>query len=289
MNTKLSLSIFAGILASSLGLSSAAQAAGFYFQTNYSTNPSLSGDNRWRGDIMLDSVTFDDQTFSNFSLVNNVNILYNDAFTGGNTGAASADMGRLATIGLSQEDLTNDGAVAALGNQNLGSIIDGEDRGTVSMDLFFETAVNNLLLWERGRNSGMSIQAIDKQGNLLGNLLNLDARQWADAGFRMGTMEIGNSVQNVGSIGISLEDLGLSSLIHGVRVVAKGNSFFNNNVSLDDLGLLESTGKNAAFYNGPDFKVVGLKTSVPEPTMVIGLGAVAFGVLTTRRKRANNA
>lgn len=261
MKTKFTLSILLGLVAGSLGFASSAQA--FSFTTNYTY--ALDGKDAPRGDIWLDSVEFKGKIVDNFSFVNKADILYNPEYTGGNSGAASSDMGRLATVGTSVEDPTNEDVVTSLGNNNLGSIIDGEDRGKFSMDLFFEKGVNNLFFWERGMNSAMDVQAVDADGNLIGNLLNINARNWDNAGFRLNTMEIGNNVQKVGSRGVSLADLGVdSSLISRIRVSAEGNSF----------------------YNGPDFKVVG--AAVPEPGMVMGLGALGVGLLaSSRRKKAD--
>lgn len=261
MNTKLGLSICLGIIAGSMGMATSAQA--FSFTTNYTAE--LSGDDAAKGNIWLNSVTFGETTVSNFGLVNRVDNFKNDVWTTGNTGAASADRGDLAD-GLVQERLTPEGAVMALGNTNLNNIIDGEDRGAFEMDVWFDKAVDNLFFWERGRNSKMQIQAFDIAGNR-GNLLTIDSSKWNDAGFGIDTMEI-RGTQKVGSLGVSLADLGLSSAIAKVRVSAEGTSFFN----------------------GPDWKVVGSAASVPEPGMVMGLGAIASGLLVSnRRKKAQKA
>ncbi len=261
MNAKLSLSICVGIMAGSMGFASSAQA--FSFTTNYTAD--LLGPDAPKGNIWLNSVTYGDTTVSNFGLVNRANILENDLWTGGNSGAASADRGDSA-YGLVQELLTDQGAAMALGNTNLNNIIDGEDSGTFSMNVWFDKAVDNLFFWERGRNSKMEIQAVDKLGKSIGNLLTIDSSKWNYAGFDIDTMEIGGA-QKVGSLGVSLADLGLSSAIAGVRVSANGASF-----------------------NGPDWKVVGSAASVPEPGMVMGLGAIASGLLvSSRRKKAQKA
>lgn len=262
MNAKLSLSICVGLMAGSMGLATSAQA--FSFSTNYTAE--LLGSKASKGNIRLNSVTFGGTTVSNFGLVNRANILYNDLWTGGNTGAGSADRGDLAN-GLSLELLTDPGAVMALGNTNLNNIIDVEDRGAFSMNVWFDKAVDNLFFWERGRNSAMKIQAIDKLGNSIGNLLTIDSRNWNDAGFGIDTVEI-SGTQRVGSRGVSLADLGLSSAIAGVRVSGEGTSLFN----------------------GPDWKVVGSAAAVPEPGMVMGLGAIASGLLvSSRRKKVQKA
>ncbi|MCT7960306.1 PEP-CTERM sorting domain-containing protein [Laspinema sp. D1] len=260
MHTKFGLSICLGIIAGSMGLATSAQA--FSFTTNFTEH--LTENKAVKGNIWLNSVEFGGTTVSNFGLVNRVNILHNDRWTGGNTGAASADRGDLAS-GLVQELLTNPGAVTALGNTNLNNIIDGEDNGSFSMNVWFNQRVDNLFFWERGLNSKMNIQGIDKFGNSMGNLLTINSGNWNDAGFAIDTKEIG-AAQRVGSLGVSLADLGLSSAIAGVRVSAQG-----------------------ALFNGPDWKVVG-SASVPEPGTVFGLGAIASGLLvSSRRKKAQKA
>lgn len=245
-------------------------AEAFSFTTNYSLDSNLSGDDQWRGDILLDSVEYGGNTYSDFAFVNNVNILHNDQWTGGNTGAASADMGRYATIGRIEEDLSNEGAVEALGNNNLSSIIDGEDRGAFSMNIFFDKGFQDVLVWERGINSAMDIQAINADGDLIGNLFHISKSGWTDAGFRMGTTEIGNNIQRVGSRGISLADFGLTDIydsIVGLRVSAEGTST----------------------YNGPDWKIVGVanpSTSTPEPFSIMGVAIALGGAGLMKRRTA---
>jgi hypothetical protein len=248
----------AGLIASSVLAFSNAPAQAFSFTTNF------SGNNPKRN-ILLDSVKLTDgSVINNFALVNRANIISNDLWTGGNTGAASADMGDQATIGTKQERLDNNGAVAALGNLNLNSIIDTEDSGRSVIDVFFSSAVDNLFFWERGMNSKLDIQALDAKGRVIGNLLTSYSGKWQYAGYGIDTKEI-SETQRVGSLGISLADLGVANPIFGVRVASRG-----------------------AAYNGPDWKVAGSATSVPEPATLAGLGLVAGAIATSRRRRASN-
>lgn len=242
------------------------RAAAFSFTTHYTLDPMLSGNDAWRGDIWLDAVTYGGQTFNQFSLVNGANIVHNDQWTGGNTGAASADTGAFSTTGVIVEDPTADDIVTNLGNLNLSNIIDGEDRGSYTLDLMFDRAARDVLVWERGMNSSLTVQALGQNGSLLGNYFTITQALWENAGFRLGTTEIGNNIQNVGSWGISAADFGLGSeLIYGVRVIAEGT----------------------ALYNGPDFKLVGT-AAVPEPSLIFGFGALALMGLASRR-RGNEA
>jgi hypothetical protein len=240
---------------------SSSPAQAFSFQTNYTA--ALSGSDAAKGDIFLNSVTLANGTvISDFSLVTSANILSNDIYTGGNSGAASADIGDKATTGIRQEALTNEGAKTVMNNLNLNNIIDTEDKGNFILDLNFAKAVDNIFIWERGMNSRLDVQALDANGQLIGNKLALsNSKNWDYAGFKIDTQEIG-SAQKVGSIGISLADLGLTSgYVSALRVSSK------------------------SAYNGPDFKVIGSVADVPEPSSLLGLGAIVAGAIATRRRQ----
>lgn len=258
-----------GLAATSALVLASSPAQAFTFQSNFTE--ALSGNDAPKGDILLNSITLEDgSVLDDFTMVTSANILSNDIYTGGNSGAASADIGDLATTGVRQEALTNEGAKAVLNNLNLNNIIDTEDSGSFILDLNFEKAVDNIFLWERGMNSRLDVQALDANGNLIGTQLQLsNSRDWTDAGFKIDTKEIGKA-QKVGSIGISLEDLGLSTgTISALRVSSEGRA-----------------------YNGPDFKVLGSVADtqdVPEPSALLGLGAVVAGVFATRRRQSAKA
>ncbi|WP_044170222.1 exosortase-dependent surface protein XDP2 [Kamptonema formosum] len=247
-----------GLIASSvLAVSSSAQA--FDFKTNYQA--ALPNPDTWKGDILLQSVEIGNTAITDFAVVSGANIVWNDLWTGGDTGAASADRGDLATVGLSQEKLDNNGVVAALGNLYLSSIIDTEDSGKSTIDLSFNKAVDKLFFWERGKNSQLDIQALDAGGNLIGNLFSLgNSSSWQNAGYKLDTLEI-NGAQDVGSKGVTLADLGVSGPISGLRVITKSS------------------------YQGPDWKVVGSAASVPEPATLAGLGLVAGSLAASRRRK----
>ncbi|MBW4486274.1 MAG: PEP-CTERM sorting domain-containing protein [Trichocoleus desertorum ATA4-8-CV12] len=255
MNFRKSL-VAAAVTASTVTIAaSSAPAQAFSFTTQFTGTPPTK-------DIILTSVKFNGQKVTDFSLVSRAQILQNDPYTRGNSGAASSDIGDKAS-GTKQESATNDSIVASLGNLNLNNIIDTEDKGSFKINLFFEKAVDTLFLWERGMNSKLGLQAINSAGTLIGNFLEVDSSTFVNASYSIDTKEIGEA-QNVGSLGLNLSDLGVgTSAIAGVQLVSKSS------------------------YNGPDFKIVG--ATVPEPSTMAGLGLAAGAFLTTRRRKAGRA
>jgi hypothetical protein len=236
----------------------ATSAQAFTFTTNYSTTDTTT----WTHDISLDSVEIGDKTYDDFSLVKDVEVLQNDLWTGGNTGAASSERGDKAS-GNAVEAATESDLAASLGNLNLSNIVDTEDSGSFTMNLLFGKSVNSFMFLERGMNSKLRVQALDGNGNLIGNSIKLDSSTWQEAGYSLDTTEIVGA-QKVGSLGINLADLGLDksiTSISGLQLISKSS------------------------YNGPDFKVVGV--SVPEPTTILGLGLVGAALAMSRRKKAH--
>jgi hypothetical protein len=242
-------------------MASGSPAQAFSFSTNFSGTTDSGGNLDPTRNIMLNSVTLSDgRTISNFALVQSANIISNDTWTGGDTGAASSDRGDNAS-GIQQEAATNSSIVASLGNLNLNNIIDVEDTGSFKINLSFGQAVSSLFFWERGMNSDLTIQALDQAGNLIGNLFRIDRNTWQNAGFAIDTTEI-SGAQQVGSRGISVGDLGLTGPIFGIQVSAD------------------------ASHNGPDFKVMGSAEAVPEPTTMAGLALAGAGLAAARRRRS---
>ncbi|BAY97477.1 hypothetical protein NIES37_14190 [Tolypothrix tenuis PCC 7101] len=258
-----------------LSLSPSVKAA--TFQSNFTT--ALTGADASKGDILLNSITQNGITFSNFNFVTSASILENDAYTGGNTGAASTDKGDKANSPfLTQEDLkagnASDGAKVAafLGNNNLNNIIDTEDTGKFKINLKFgsnisqdNTGLDNLFFWERGKNSKLKIQALDANNTVIGTAITLDSATFGDAGFQIDTMEIGGN-QQVGSWGVKLQQLGVTSL-SGIQLTAE------------------------ASFNGPDFKLLARSSQispekVPEPSTTASLGLLAVIAAQTLRKKA---
>ena len=236
-------------------------AFGFEFETDFFENAAP------KGDILLKSVTIGDEIIKDFSFVIGAEIDYNDAFEGGNTGAASADKGDEATTGVAQENLAEaDAAVVVenLGNNNLNNIIDTEDSGAFTIDLDFGKALDNLLIWERGMNSDLGIVALDAAGNEISEQLVITSDMWFDAGYAIDTTEI-NGAQQVGSLGINIaEDLGIDSgAVQSIRFFSESG------------------------FNGPDWKFVGTDVErVPEPAFILGFTLVGGALAWQKRAKA---
>ncbi|MFH7025709.1 MAG: exosortase-dependent surface protein XDP2 [Heteroscytonema crispum UTEX LB 1556] len=281
------------VLGTVLAISNSAQAASF--STNVTADNYLK-DSKGNpiadpeSNIWLKSITQNGKTFSDFSLVNKAEIKSNTPISdlkvgdtsnpeapgrNNSSGAASTDKGDKATSPISVSGINNPTGTeiaAFLGNKNLNNIIETEDTGSFAINLFFDSVikadnlgVDNLLFWERGwnettkGNSDLGIRAIDDAGKLIGNFLKLDRKDQTFAGYSIDTMEIDNT-QKVGSWGVNLEQLGVTSLV-GIQVTTNSS------------------------YNGPDFKVMA-RQSVPEPGTLLGLGVVT-GLAFLRRRQSN--
>ncbi|MDA0673074.1 MAG: PEP-CTERM sorting domain-containing protein [Cyanobacteria bacterium] len=245
--TAMALGTVAGCL-----MVTAEQASAFTFETNWSGTPP-------KGDIHLDSVKIGNAIVSDFALVSGVNIISNTAHTGGNTGAASSDLGDDATVGVKLENATNASVKQSLGNRYLSSIIDTED-GNVGfeIELTFDKGFNKLLFWERGINSSLGVTI-----NGTTRILTKNDFALGETDFRLDTTEIG-SAQKVGSYGLNLSDFGVDGKYSGpVTIFSQGG------------------------FKGPDFKVVG--ASVPEPATVLGLTAVAGALVASRRRKSTKS
>lgn len=253
----ISISLLVGAVVSG---ADSAKAANFTSNISYTDTKS---------DITLNSITQNGKTFNNFSLVNRAIINYNTPRTNDpNSGAASTDRGdNVFTPQIPEETPDNVAIAAFLGTNNLNNIIDTEDVGAFNIDVFFDNEIrqdgsglDSLFFWERGMNSRLGIQALDASGNVIGNYKTISETRNNYAGFQIDTSEIW-SAQNVGSWGVSLDTLGVTKL-SGLRLTA------------------DST------FNGPDFKVIARSSAkVPEPTTILGLGAVAGMALLSRRQK----
>lgn len=220
----------------------------FSFSTDWTGAPP-------KGDIVLNSVTAGSDVYDDFLLVNSADIVYNDTWTGGNTGAASSDLGDNATVGTKLEVATDESIASSLGNLNLNSIVDTEDKGNFTIDISFSKAVNRLFFWERGMNSKLKVQALGASDTVLAEYLLDSANGFNYAGFDIDTTEIGGK-QKVGALGLFLDG-----------------------TSAKKFRLISETS-----YNGPDFKVTAA-APVPEPATMAGTALAASAMFASWRKK----
>ncbi|BAY35900.1 hypothetical protein NIES2111_02180 [Nostoc sp. NIES-2111] len=257
-------------LSAVVGVSSTAQAA--IFTTNFTPD---SPDPK--EDIFLQFVTQNGRDSISFNFVESVNIISNTGLTIGGT---STDRGDNASNppggGDPAQFPSNEQLAAYLGNNNLNNIADTEDDGEFVIDLTFEDVIaadpegtnDSLFFWERGFNSDITVQALDAEGNTIGNAFTITRALFAlsPAGYSIDTTEIGGA-QEVGSYGVSFDDLDLAS-----------------DVTFSKIRLTALQG-----FNGPDIKVVAANFTappedIPEPATIIGLGSVAALALVRRRQ-----
>lgn len=253
-----------GALVSSFGTGNAF-AVGFDFETTYFQNDAPTGD------ILLKSVQIGDEIIEEFAFVVDAEITYNDSVEEdtSNSGAASADKGDNATGGVVQNNLSEseedaEAVVANLSTNNLNHIIDTEDDGAFTIDLKFGSAIDNLLIWERGKNSDLGIVALDAAGNEIGEKLTITRNLWNDAGYSIDTTEI-DEAQEVGSLGINIfSDLGIESgAVESIRFFSESG------------------------FNGPDWKFVGTDAArVPEPAFVLGFTIIGGALAWQKRAKA---
>jgi hypothetical protein len=246
-----------GLIGTAMAIVPQAKANAFTGFNNFSTT--VSGTNPQQ-DITLQSVTLGNgYTIGNFEVVTGANIVDNMVTRPrpGHHGPASSDHGDLVTSSCARaENPSNADIVSSLGNLNMNCIVDTEDdMGTSTIDVFFNPAkaLNTFFFYERGMNSDIEVQGIDMNDQLIGSPFKILRNAWRSAGYRINTTEIDNT-QRVGSYGLSS-----AAQLKGLRIMSQ-------------IG-----------FNGPDFKVVA--TRVPEPTTMLGLGAVSGAAVLLRRRK----
>lgn len=170
-------------------------------------------------------------------------------------------LGELSTTGTLSEVFGSFG-----GYKNMSRLIDGEDTGAWTLDLFFapgqtlsadaDSSTTELAFLERGRNSDMNIYGIRADRSTTGPVF-LSRSNFSSVGWTLDTLEI-DGAQDVGGVGVSL-DSSWTNLI-GVRVEA------------------------TADFNGPDLIAVGSARTTPTPGAT-ALLAIAGLVLRSSRRR----
>ena len=159
------------------------------------------------------------------------------------------------------------------GSNNLSWIMDGEDSGVWSLDLYFgadqfivddgNASTIELAILERGGNSDLGVRAIYESGNNLAysSGIVLSRNQGASAGFSIQTLEIADP-QAVKGWGVSLNELGqVGGNIVGYNFYSQSN------------------------FNGPDILGVTSVQAVPEPASMIALATGIAGLLARRKAK----
>jgi hypothetical protein len=151
------------------------------------------------------------------------------------------------------------------GYKNMSWIIDGEDAGSYTLDLFYDAgsylnadaddSTMEISVLERGGNSDFKVYGIYADGSLTSGIF-VNRNQTARVGWTLNTLEIG-SAQQVHGVGISFDD-SWDGLV-GVRI------------------------QTTSRYNGPDLVAVGSAAAVPTPGVAAVMGVA--GLVAGRRRR----
>jgi MYXO-CTERM domain-containing protein len=212
--------------------------------------------------------------WKNGRITNNVgtygwnDLITRDMNTGGN--AISANPDRADNASFMPDEGSGKGTLRDVfgefnGYKNMSWIIDGEDAGSYTLDLFYgagqflnsdaDNATMEISVLERGGNSDFRVYGIYADGSLTSGIF-VNRNQTSRVGWTLNTLEIGDT-QQVHGVGISFDD-SWDGLV-GVRI--------------------ETTSR----FNGPDLVAVGSGATVPTPgaLAVMGLGVLVAG----RRKR----
>lgn len=269
MNLLNSLSLLSGLAITTV-IASALPAQAF--STFSFTTNSTYRVGQEKSDILLQSVVKNGETITKFNTVNNAKIVQQNSKTinGKVHGLMSTNCGDNVSNCVSAELPSSTQVVEALGNLNLNKIIDTEEfLGSSVLDVFFQKPSDSFYLFERGGamgstaragNSDLRVQAIDAEGNLLGQSFTIGKNMWTNAGYAIDTKEIDHA-QKVGSFGLS-----------------------SNNGAIAGLRLITNS-------TGADYKVIAsssrsVSAKVPEPATLVGLAAIGGTFALRRRKLA---
>ncbi len=245
----------------------------FSFQTLSSRNPGfdrspytypsgpLAGQvNPNTGDVRLDGIVINGVSYnqSQLQLASSASIVTDTAVDPTRGG------GNLTTgygIGATDDPWVNEGLGTttpsagnirdAHANFNLTSIAPiRENVGVASYTLSFDNPTNTLLLWERGNSGDVLVEALDRNGAVVGNILVLDGAN------------DGSAANAFTPTGITVTTfVNPTFLNQGQELASVGLRFGQAVNTFRFTAIQETPGDGAVRYNGPDLKVLALDSS----------------------------
>ncbi len=252
----------------------------FSFQTLSSRNPDLdrspytypSGPlagqlNPNTGDVRLDGIVINGVSYnqSQLQLASAASIVTDTAVDPTRGG------GNLTTgygIGATDDSWVNEGLGTttptagnirdAHSNFNLTSIAPiRENVGVASYTLSFDNPTNTLLLWERGNSGDVLVEALDRNGAVVGDILVLDGAN------------DGSAANAYTRTGITVTTfVNPTFLNQGQELASVGLRFGQAVNTFRFTAIQETPGDGAVRYNGPDLKVLALDSSEASATIV---------------------
>jgi hypothetical protein len=226
----------------------------------YPTGPLAGQVNPNTGDVRLDGIVINGVSYnqSQLQLAATASIVTDTAVDptrgGGNltTGyGIGATDDPWVNEGLGTTTPTADNIRDAHANFNLTSIAPiRENVGVASYTLTFDNPTNTLLLWERGNSGDVLVEALDRSGNVVGDILVLDGAN------------DGSAANAYTRTGITVTTfVNPTFLNQGQELASVGLRFGQAVNTFRFTAIQETPGDGAVRFNGPDLKVLALDSS----------------------------
>ena len=233
----------------------------------YPTGPLAGQVNPNTGDVRLDGIVINGVSYnqSQLQLASTASIVTDTAVDptrgGGNltTGyGIGATDDPWVNEGLGTTTPTADNIRDAHANFNLTSIAPiRENVGVASYTLTFDNPTNTLLLWERGNSGDVLVEALDRSGNVVGEILVLDGAN------------DGSAANAYTRTGITVTTFVNPTFLNQGQELASVGLRFGQAVNTFRFSAIQETpGDGAVRYNGPDLKVLALDSSEASSTII---------------------
>lgn len=226
----------------------------------YPTGPLAGQVNPNTGDVRLDGIVINGVSYNQSQLqLASAAAIITDTAVDPTRGGGNLTTGY--GIGATDDPWVNEGLGSttpsagnirdAHANFNLTSIAPiRENVGVASYTLTFDNPTNTLLLWERGNSGDVRVEALDRNGAVVGDILVLDGAN------------DGSAANAFTPTGITVTTfVNPTFLNQGQELASVGLRFDQAVNTFRFTAIQETPGDGAVRYNGPDLKVLALDSS----------------------------